>query len=255
MRTFAVLLALIFPTLAFAQTLTDRQSDYVGANTIASFHHELAHALIDIQLLPVFGQEEDNADVLSILMIDYLFDEDTSLSIAYDTANGFYFETLQSESNGEEPAFWDVHGISEQRYFNTICLYYGGDTAARADFAEELGLPDDRAETCEDERALADDSWGAVLDEMDNADKTRNWVTLSVDAPVDTPARKIWVTEVTAEIEGLNQWLELADELRVTIAECGEANAFYDLYDKQITMCVEYADFIGNAAAQLFTDN
>jgi len=255
MRLATLFTCLLFPFAATAQSLTDRQADYVSANAIAVFHHELAHALIDIERLPVFGQEEDSADVFSILMIDALFEPDASLSIAYDTANGFYFDALATENNGLEPAFWDVHGVSQQRYFNTVCLYYGGDVAARQDFADELGLPEDRAETCEEERALADESWGGVLDEIDNADKTRNWVSLSIDAPIDTETREIWATETQAEVDGLNQWLELDTPLHVSLAECGEANAFYDLATRQITLCVEYADFQGKAAELLFSDN
>ena len=254
MRIFAFVLCVFLPTTAGAQPLTDRQADYVGANAIAIFYHELAHALIDIQRLPVFGQEEDGADVFSILMIDYLFEEDASAAIAYDTANGFYYETLEAEENGYEPAYWDVHGISQQRYYNTVCLYFGGNVDERSEFADELGLPEDRSYTCEEERALADDSWGNVLDDLENPDKSQDFLAIKIDAGTDTPARQIWATETKAEVQALNEWLELDTPLQVTVAECGEANAFYDPSSREITMCVEYADFLGSAAETLFTD-
>jgi hypothetical protein len=39
--------------------------------------------------VPIFGQEEDAADVVSILMIDQVYDEEPAQDIAYDAALGF----------------------------------------------------------------------------------------------------------------------------------------------------------------------
>ncbi|MEO0636816.1 MAG: DUF4344 domain-containing metallopeptidase, partial [Pseudomonadota bacterium] len=43
---------------------------FVASNVIGTFYHELAHAVIDVQSVAVLGQEEDAADVFSILLID-----------------------------------------------------------------------------------------------------------------------------------------------------------------------------------------
>ena len=102
--------------------------DFVAANLIATLYHELGHALIDQLGLPVFGQEEDAADVLSVLMIDALFEEEAAVTIALDTAFGF---ALSSED--ETPVFWDVHGPDLQRYYTTLCLFYGANPDARED--------------------------------------------------------------------------------------------------------------------------
>ena len=73
--------------MACAQTDEDR---FVEANLLSIFYHEMGHAMIDVLRLPVFGQEEDAADVASILMIDGFYDEEVAQDLAYDAAFGFW---------------------------------------------------------------------------------------------------------------------------------------------------------------------
>ena len=118
---------------------TDSAEDrFVELNLNSVFYHELGHAVIDLMQLPIFGQEEDAADVLSVLMIHELFEEDAAQIVAYDAAFGFQAEA----EAGDGTYFWDVHGPDEQRYYNLVCLFYGGSVAAREELADELGLPE-----------------------------------------------------------------------------------------------------------------
>ena len=55
---------------------------HVEANLLGIFYHELGHALIDVLNLPIFGQEEDAADVLSVFLIDALYEEDSAVDLA-----------------------------------------------------------------------------------------------------------------------------------------------------------------------------
>ena len=45
------------------------EDDFVASNIISVFYHELGHAVIDMMGVPIFGQEEDAADVFSILLL------------------------------------------------------------------------------------------------------------------------------------------------------------------------------------------
>lgn len=65
---------------------------FVEGNLLGIFYHELGHALIDILDLPIFGQEEDAADVLSIFLIDAFYEEEAAVQLAYDAAFGFLGE-------------------------------------------------------------------------------------------------------------------------------------------------------------------
>ncbi|HBN29834.1 MAG TPA: hypothetical protein DD416_01080, partial [Rhodobacteraceae bacterium] len=59
---------LLAPLPGAAQSLDADQEDYIRANAIFFLYHELGHALIDILKLPVFGREEDAADVMGVVL-------------------------------------------------------------------------------------------------------------------------------------------------------------------------------------------
>lgn len=224
----AMILAAAFTaTSAWAD---EAEEDFVEANLLSVFYHELGHALIDIMELPVFGQEEDAADVASILLIDALFEEEAAQAIAYDAAFGFLGE---AELTGDNVAWWDVHGPDEQRYYNLVCLFYGADPEARDDLAEDLGLPEDRAEYCPEEFELANASWGAVWDELE-ASGASGALVLEGAAPGLTGAL------VRDEIAALNRDFRLPVDVTLRVEPCGEANAFYDPGETAIIMCTEF---------------
>lgn len=205
---------------------------FVEANVIGIFYHEFGHALIDILGLPVFGQEEDAADVASILLIDAFFEEEAAQALSYDAAFGFLAE---ADAAGEV-AYWAVHGPDEQRFYNTVCLFYGANPDAREEFAIDMGLPEERADTCADEFALASDSWGPAFDEIAGRGSS-----VSFDGGgFDTLTSDV----IGQEVAALNRDFLLPEPLVVRVEACGEANAFYDLETVEIVMCAEFEDHL-----------
>lgn len=222
--------ALFFPVAAQAQDV----SEFVEANILGIFYHELGHAVIDIEGVPIFGQEEDAADVFSIFLIDAFFEEETALSLAYDAAFGFWAEA--EASFGEEVAWWSVHGPDEQRFYNTVCIFYGADPDNREGFAQDMGLPDERADYCPDEFDQANAAWGSVLDEM-----TERGAGSSISFAASSPKAAQQIAAVLApEVAALNAGMRLSSPLKVAVEPCEEANAFYDLDARQITFCTEF---------------
>lgn len=238
MTRTALILAALAATPAMAEApMTDADSAFVESNILAIFYHEMGHALIDIEDVPIFGQEEDAADVFSIFLIDAVFDEESAQAIAYDTAFGFAGEAAARDAAGDDVAWWDVHGPDEQRYFNTICLFYGANPDSRADLAQELGLPDDRAEYCPDEYDQANHSWGSLLDELVERGPGDSF-RFTGDTDSLTGAL------LAQEIRDLNAEMTLSAPLGVTIESCGEANAYYDPEQRQIVFCSELEDHL-----------
>lgn len=226
-RVTALALALL-PASAFA--------DFTENNLLAIFYHELGHAVIDQMQVPIFGQEEDAADALSILLVDALYDAESAEAIAYDSAALFWAEAQQ------EPAFWDTHGPDEQRFYNTVCLFYGANADAREGFAQDLGLPEERAVGCEEEYELAAQSWNAVLDEMSAKSALTGQLVLNADVPMPVIAR---------EIEALNVEFKWPRDIVVHLTHCDEANAFYDLEEQSVTICAELTGWLDDIAAEL----
>ncbi len=248
LRSICTAAALALACPAQAELSFDRSGGdtiaYVENNLLGVFYHELGHALIDILGLPIFGQEEDAADVLSIFLIDAFYEEESAVQLAYDAAFGFLGE---AEANSEV-AFWDVHGPDLQRYYNTVCLFYGANPEEREDVAYDLGLPEERAEYCADEYDQAAQSWGGALDEISAA---RGGSSLVIgDVETDTDGGVLTADVVRAEVAALNEEFRLPEDLLISVVPCGEANAFYDPQRVEIVMCTEFADALVEMAPE-----
>jgi len=208
---------------------------FVSANLIGVFYHEMGHALIELLGLPVFGQEEDAADVASVILITSIFDDETILDMAYDTSLGYLGEVTLAEEDGEI-AWWGVHGPDEQRFYNNVCLFYGSDPDMQSDFAEDMGLPEDRADSCPEEYDLAADSWGAVLDDISGSGDS-----LRLGRAPDGWDANLTTRLIAIEVADLNSRLILPEALTVNVEPCGETNAWFDPEAREIVMCTEFA--------------
>lgn len=234
------------PAPARAQAISTEAEAFVASNLVAIFYHELGHALIDILGLPIFGQEEDAADVLSILMVHDIFEEESAVEIAYATAFSFLGEAEERQASGEEVAWWDLHGADLQRYYTLVCLFYGGAPEERQDMAEELGLPEERAETCTEEFELADGSWGPVLEELRAAGAGETLRFTAVQD--DDPHARLTAQVVGDEVAALNSEMSLPAPLDVRVEYCDTPNAFYDPSDRSVTMCIEFSSYLAGLA-------
>ncbi len=222
----------------FAKPLAAQdEMNFVEANILGVFYHELGHAVIHTEAVPIFGQEEDAADVFSIFIIDALFEEDLAQSIALDATLGFWGEALIRDAEVEEIAWWDVHGPDEQRSYNTACVFYGADPSARGAFARAVDLPEERAEYCADEYDQARESWGMIIDGMTDTE-ARPALTFSGDEGSAISA------VIESEVALLNAELRLAKPVQVVVESCDEANAFYDPEAYRITVCTEFEDHL-----------
>ncbi|MEL6573077.1 MAG: DUF4344 domain-containing metallopeptidase [Pseudomonadota bacterium] len=228
--------AVLLTTPAMAQDA----EEFVRDNVLAIFYHELGHALIDVLELPIYGQEEDAADVASVMLMHYLYDNEVATQMVMSTAQAFSAEAAEEAG---DVAFWGVHGASEQRYYNTICIFYGGDPDNREEMITVMGLPEERAETCGEEFDQADYSWGNVLADISTDDPSDSFVLniRSDDAPITALAME-------EEVAALNFDFVLPVSLPVIVEDCGEANAFYDPDAREITMCTEFEAYL----AELF---
>lgn len=228
----SLLLSAAFAIPSYAVSAQE-ESSFIEANILGIFYHELGHAVIHIEEVPIFGQEEDAADVFSIFMIDALFEEEAAQSLAFDAAWGFIGEAEAREAYSDEIPWWDTHGPDEQRFYNTVCIFFGADPDNRTEFAENLGLPEERADYCPEEFDQANNAWGAILDQMTERGAGQ---TLNYQSNGDSLTEQL----LADEIAYLNEQMSLAEPIDVVVESCGEANAFYDPNDKAIIFCSEF---------------
>ena len=125
------------------------RDEVIVGGFIDAIFHELGHALFDMLNIPVFGREEDAADQLSaFLMLQFGKD------VARTTIRGAAFTYLASKNPRTRTEFADEHGAPAQRFFNYICLAYGGEPDAFREFVDRGVLPKARAEGCPREYLL-----------------------------------------------------------------------------------------------------
>lgn len=238
----AIALALLTALPAGAETTLPAEPEkaaFVSANLVATFYHEVGHALIDTLDLPVLGREEDAADILSVLLIDRLWQDAAAEDLIRQVADAYILYDARSETEGKALPYWDTHSLDLQRYYNFVCLFYGADPEARESLANDLDLPTERRESCPEEYEQAANSWGVMLEGMPPQD---NLPGFRLVVPAD---RDAFVALVAEEVRALNGEYGLPETIDVTVEPCGEPNAFYDPRARRIVMCTEYADDLG----------
>jgi Putative metallopeptidase len=234
MRWVLFFLAMALPVQAQEEMTVEEA--YAQDIFLSVFYHEMGHALIDIMQLPVLGLEEDAADVLSALLIHRTWEEDAAVEKARAAAEFWMANAEYWAAEGIEETYWGTHSPDARRVSTYVCMFYGAEPDLRADFAADMGLPDDRAESCPWEFELADNSWGAFLQEAEDAGAGE---TMVFDGD---PKADGYSALLVSEIQWFNERMSLPGTLTITIAECGESNAFYDPETKSITMCTELID-------------
>lgn len=234
---------LLFAALVVASTPLVAEEDaarqsFIESNLLATYYHELGHALIDAFQLPVLGREEDAVDALSTLLVHDIWEEESATEMMRDVSYGWLWSDARSTEEGYEPAYWDSHSLDLQRHYTQLCLFYGADPEQRAALLEEFELPEERAEGCAEEYGLAAGSWDAMLEGLKEPDTGR---LMLVRGPEGAEYRQL----IADEISDFNRDYNLPMNIDVAIETCGEANAFYDPSLRRITLCTEYAEDIG----------
>ena len=114
------------------------------------FAHEMGHAAFDIFQVPVFGKAEDAADQFAAyIMLQFGKDQASPLILGAEFAYRKYVQNPQVTA--PLAAFSEAHASPAQRYFNLLCLAYGGDATLFADLVNKGYLPKDRAKSCKRE--------------------------------------------------------------------------------------------------------
>ena len=234
----------------------DPAMDYVLDNVLATLYHEFAHAMIDMLELPILGQEEDAADVLSALMIHERHPEFDAIRIAENSVLSFAFDADEDAATGRQPSFWDEHGPARQRYYNTICIFYGANPAERGEFVKKLGLPESRAEYCPGEFEMATRSWEPILERLRIA-KNEGEIRFRQDTRIDIGRAAARDLEIT--IKKLNDEFSMPESLEIVLKRCGGEDRGYQAFYSQgaggrgkITICGEYVQDLHKLASDVF---
>ena len=124
------------------------------------FFHELAHAVIYTNKVPVTGREEDVADQFAVWYAVNFVDL-AQHPIVMPTI--WFWSRLAKErdipamTEQQRQSFMsNEHSLDEQRIYNIACWVLGTGTAAGAKTAQFAGLPNERSQRCPSEYAQVD---------------------------------------------------------------------------------------------------
>jgi uncharacterized membrane protein len=116
----------------------------IGA-LVGTLLHEAGHAVFDMYNVPVFGRQEDAADAIATF-IALQFNE----NVARMMVKGFsYMQRVWFAFGGTN--YSDEHGTGLQRYYNTLCIAYGGAPRVFQEYITKGDLPKERADNCANE--------------------------------------------------------------------------------------------------------
>lgn len=219
--------------VAFLPSLSQADEDqFVADSLLAVLYHELAHALIHQMELPIFGQEEDAADVLSSYLIAKWHGSDESRRIANTVGINFFADFVFNDEKGKNISWDGEHGPAKQRMYNHLCVYAGSDLGLNANIALGFDMSMHRLVDCDVEYSMARYAWGDVLlDLIDEDDGGK----LVAQGDLDTFTGR-WAVDA---LDRINSVITFPEDIPVIMKECGQFNAFYDSRDKVIEMCLE----------------
>ncbi|MDG0834739.1 DUF4344 domain-containing metallopeptidase [Roseateles saccharophilus] len=119
------------------------------------FFHELGHAIIGVNRVPITGREEDVADQFALYFSTHFIESQgtpvvqptiwlfTQMAKGHDIASADQ-DTLKRLMSNE-------HSLDQQRVYNLACWALGANASRGYASAQYVGLPQDRASRCSSE--------------------------------------------------------------------------------------------------------
>lgn len=236
---------------------------YIESNLEFTLLHELAHAVIDINHVPVLGGQENAADQIAVmLMITTNHGVDDSLLEKLLVISAEWMMEWREETDTGITVFWDNHPLAIQRFFQITCLTYGADPEIVERIRKESWLPIERAWNCDKEylknrEALAwlaseyshmeiDESWSLTpkLDQPPN----RGAVSLQILPPIMTQDNDVYQLLLSSQrlkyvVAQANQLLKLDQDINIVIdPSCSEQDAWWNAEQHSIFVCYQLVE-------------
>lgn len=218
----------------------DELLEFVAGNTLFVIYHEGGHMLVSELELPVLAQEEDAVDNLATVSMLAADTDDMDLYLLHAMSGWF----LISEENYDALVFYDEHDLDQQRGYRMLCLMVGADEAAFLGLAQDLGLPDDRIDSCALDYEQASDSWEIVTDPfVRDSDEPAGKISIVYDEAPKSLATLAQSLKSSALMEQvaveLDTFYDLPENVTFRATACGTDNAFWDPDTREVIICYE----------------
>lgn len=247
-----VCLMLLTGPLALADEpeLDPDRIEFVIGNAAFVVLHELAHAVIQDFDLPMLGNAEDAADTLAAVS---LIRQDRA-----EPVQDFRYLRMLLMAADAQRVLWNTglerdnpvtylanHPLSVQRAARIACLVYGSDPELLEPLPDIVGLPEFRADWCEEEYADAEKAWLWVRDSyVRKASGTAGEHSFFYGSARDEQAEYVrsWLVENKAleqTLAVINRSPILERELTLITRSCGSPEAYWDGNTREMVVCYE----------------
>ena len=223
----------------------DAATAFVLNNSTYVLYHEIGHLFVGEFGIPILGKEEDAADNVATLLL-LAAEADEADYALIDSADGWFLSDAASEDEAYEDAeFYGEHSLDVQRAFQIVCLMVGSNAEMFGDIATEIGMDEERQQSCEFDYAQSAQSWEAVLAPFESDGSNSVEINISYEPSVDY-ADVVEFLEKTRFFEDAAEQIlngyALPRPITMRSTECGEANAFYSYDEAEVVFCYELAD-------------
>lgn len=254
----AVLMALAVVPASADDLDDDLRETFILANTEFTIFHEIGHAAIDQFDIPVLGLEEDTADFVAAMSMIYghQVEADVRQAELLLMAAEIWIAEWQGQGkySGDRHAYWDVHSLAIQRFYNIVCLVYGSNPEALPDLLDTDALPAERGFVCEEmfEKARRSMQW--VLKTYERDEESRNpgfGIVVEFEEPATDVQRQMMrllkrstmVSRLAIEVSARLDWPQ---DILLRFARCpGDPDAYYNDRVAEITICYELLEHFG----------
>ncbi len=220
-------------------------AEFVTGNMLFVLLHEMAHASITQMGLPVLGRMEDAADTFAALRLIRV-GSDFSHHVLTEAARGWFLADRRDQKSGDKVAFYDEHGLNQQRAYQIVCLMVGSDDEKFKDLAKETKLPEARQDSCAGDYSNAAYSWDLLLKPRR---RTPDQPKTKIDVVYGPGEGRAKIAQQVASSVKLLETVagHAADEFAwpapftLEMQSCGYPNAGWDLSTHKLTVCYELA--------------
>src|SRR5262245_33099516 len=222
------------------------QAEFVFGNMLFVTAHELGHALVSEMDLMVLAREEDVADAYATIGV-LKCGADFARRVLVEAAKGLFLSAQRDRKAGDEPQYYERHGLDEQRAYQIVCLIDVSDPARLKDLADETELPQDRRRSGGWDYETASRSWDrALAPHMRTADQAKPQIEviygeakgkLATYARIFKDAR--FLETVIEQIADRFAW---PASIVVEMRSCGDANARWTIPTRRLHVCYELAE-------------
>jgi Putative metallopeptidase len=223
----------------------EQLAEFVTGNIMFVLLHELAHAAITQMGLPVLGRQEDAADSFAATGLIRIGSGFTHRVLA-EAAKGWFLADRRDRETNDPVAYYDEHGLNQQRAYQIVCLMVGSDQEKFKDLATETKLPKARQESCAGDFSNTAYAWDALLKPHLRAPeqpKTKIDVAYGdAKGRLDVVAkamRSIGLLEAVAEHTA--EAFVWPNPFKLEMQTCGYPNARWDFPSRTLFLCYELA--------------